>query len=445
MKPAFVLVASCLLTLSAVAAATTFPAPDALPARPDLPDPLVMLDARAVATQSQWFHERRPELKALFQHYMYGHFPPAPKSVKAELRREDSQALNGKATLKEITLTFGPPAAPKINLLLVIPNARQGRVPVILGLNFCGNHTVLDDPRIALPTVWMPNYCPGCSNNAATDAGRGQDAPSWDIAQVIDRGYALATFYHGDIDSDRPDATDGLRAFTAKGGMRGWLKAPRKDTRCPACPARYENGDYDWGTLASWAWGLERAVDYLVKDKAIDKQRIAVFGHSRNGKTALLAGAFDERIGLILCHQAGCGGSAPSRGKVGESVKAINDHFPHWFNAAFKQFNDAPERLPFDQHELIALCAPRPVLLSNATEDQWANPQGQFDMVRAVDSLYRWLAGDGLAVTKMPETGHLVASRLGYFIRPGKHSTRPEDWKAFCDFADAQWGPAKAK
>ena len=104
-------------------------------------------------------------------------------------------------------------------------------------------------------------------------------------------------------------------------------------------------------------------------------------GHSRLGKTALLAGAFDERIALVIPHQAGCGGSAPSRGKVGESVKQINNGFPHWFNGAFKEFNDQPDRLPFDQNCLVALVAPRPVLFSNAVEDTWANPEGQFEVL----------------------------------------------------------------
>jgi len=218
------------------------------------------------------------------------------------------------------------------------------------------------------------------------------------------------------------------------------LEAPPAGLRCPACPERYERGEYDWSTIATWAWGFQRAVDFLLTDPAVDPARLAVFGHSRNGKTALLAGAFDERIGLVLCHQAGCGGSAPSRGKVGESVKQINDRFPHWFNAAFKQFNDAPERLPFDQHQLIALCAPRPVLLSNAVEDEWANPSGQFEMLVAATPVYRLLGVPGLEAAQMPEPGRLVASRLGYFIRPGKHSTTSEDWKAFLDFCDAQWG-----
>jgi hypothetical protein len=136
--------------------------------------------------------------------------------------------------------------------------------------------------------------------------------------------------------------------------------------------------------------------------------------------------------------QAGCGGTAPSRGKIGESVKAINDRFPHWFDDHFKQFNDATARLPFDQHCLVALMAPRPVLFSNAEEDTWANPAGQFDMLEAADPVYRLLGAEGLAATSMPPSRKLVNSRLGYFIRPGKHSMTTEDWGAFLDFADRQ-------
>src|SRR5581483_953464 len=117
-------------------------------------------------------------------------------------------------------------------------------------------------------------------------------------------------------------------------------------------------GPHDWGTIAAWAWGIQRAIDYLVTDPDIDAARIIVVGHSRLGKTALLAGAFDERVAMAIPLQAGCGGTAPSRGKVGESVKQINTAFPHWFDDEFKTFNDQPERLPFDQHELVALCAP---------------------------------------------------------------------------------------
>jgi len=139
---------------------------------------------------------------------------------------------------------------------------------------------------------------------------------------------------------------------------------------------------------------------------------------------------------MAIPHQAGCGGTAPSRGKIGESVEQINKAFPHWFNDTFPLFDDAVDRLPFDQHALVALVAPRPVLFTNAIEDQWANPSGQFEVLKAADPVYRFLGVEGLATSTMPEPGKLVGSRLGYFIRPGKHSMTEEDWKVFLDFAD---------
>ena len=157
-----------------------------------------------------------------------------------------------------------------------------------------------------------------------------------------------------------------------------------------------------------------------------------------------MAGAFDERIALVIPHQAGCGGTAPSRGKVGESVKQINNGYPHWFNAEFKKFNEAPERLPLDQHFLVALCAPRPVLFSNAQGDQWANPSGQFQILRAADPVYRLLGVEGLAAQEMPPQHRLVDSRLGYYIREGNHSMTADDWGVFLNFADRHWrGPGK--
>jgi hypothetical protein len=377
-----------------------------------LPDPLVMFNGERVTTPEQWVKARRPELKALFEHYMYGTAPAAPASVEGRVERSDPRALGGKATLQEVTLTFGPPDVPKIHLLLMVPNERGGPAPVFVGMNFCGNHAVVKDPAVRLPTVWMYPFLPGVKDNRATEAGRGSQVDTWAADDVIGRGYALATFYSGDVDPDRPDVREGIQ------------------------PHYRARGAYDWGTIAAWAWGVQRAVDYLRTVKTLDPERIAVVGHSRLGKTALLAAAFDERIALAIPHQAGCGGTAPSRGKVGESVKQINDHFPHWFNAAFKEFNDHPDRLPFDQNDLVALVAPRPVLLSNAVEDTWANPEGQFEVLRAAEPVYRLLGAGGLDARRMPEPGRLVDSRLGYFIRPGKHSMTREDWKVFLAFAD---------
>ncbi|HZS09639.1 MAG TPA: acetylxylan esterase [Blastocatellia bacterium] len=409
---------SAILVTATMAQQRTFPEVPELPERKGLPDPLVMFHGQRVTTKEQWVNKRRPELKALFQHYMYGYLPPAPDRVRAKVTLTDKNFFGGRATMKEVTIAFGPPAAPKLHLLMFIPNRRRGPAPVILGLNFCGNHTLTSDLRVSLPQGWVPKSCPGVTENKATDAGRGKGIDGgWAIEQAIDRGYAVASFYHGDIAPDKPDFTDGIFPHYLKAGQT-------------------QPGPHEWGAIAAWAWGAQRAVDYLVTDRAIAHDRIALFGHSRNGKAAILAAAFDERIALVFPHQAGCGGTAPSRGTVGESVKAINDRFPHWFNDTFLLFNEDTARLPFDQHCLIALMAPRPVLLTNATEDTWANPAGQFEMLQAADKVYRFLGAGGLEADQMPEPGRLVDSTLGYYIRPGKHSTTAEDWKVFLDFAD---------
>jgi hypothetical protein len=401
-----------------------FAAADRLPVQPALPDPLVMLDGTPVITAEVWNARRKPELKALFQHYMYGYLPPAPAKIAFTIDREDRQYFGGKATLREISIRFGPDGTPPIRLLLVVPNGDKP-APVFVGLNFNGNHTLLNDPAIALPTVWMPERSPGTVDHKATDAGRGKNADVWNVEYVVGRGYALASFYCGDLDPDRPDFTDGVHPHYFK-------------------PGQTKPGPHDWGAVAAWAYGVHRVVDYLQQDKSIDAARIAVVGHSRLGKAALFAGAFDERIALVIPSQAGCGGTAPSRGTVGESVKQINDRFPHWFNDTFPLFNDDTAKLPFDQHCLIALCAPRPVLLSNAVEDQWANPAGQFEMLRAADPVYRLLGSGGLHAQAIPEVGTLVDGPLGYWIRPGKHAMTKPDWETFVRFADEHFATAAA-
>jgi dienelactone hydrolase len=416
----------CLATLHvasmSVAVGADFPDVSQLKPISELPDPLAMFDGRKVTSAEQWNKERRPELKALFQHYMYGFLPPAPENVSATIDLEDNNYFGGKATLKLVTIKFGPKDAPPIQLLLMVPNKRTGPAPAFFGLNFCGNHTALDDSRIPLPQVWMPERCPGCKGNVASETGRGAQKDVWSLEKVIDRGYAVATAYNGDIDPDKPDFTDGVHPHYLKAGQTS-------------------PGPHDWGTIAAWAWGLHRIVDYLVTDRDIDKTRLAVVGHSRLGKTALLAGAFDERIALVIPHQAGTGGSSPSRktGKAltkAESVTRINTSFPHWFNDEFTKFNDRTELLPFDQHCLAALCAPRPVLLTNAEDDAWADPEGQFQMLHAAEPVYRLLGAGGLEATEFPGFDKLISSRLGFFIRQGKHSMTPADWDIFLEFAD---------
>ncbi|MEP6669691.1 MAG: acetylxylan esterase [Chthoniobacter sp.] len=404
------------------AADTSYPDPQSLPANPSLPEALVSGDGQRVTTREAWQEKRAPELRRLFQHYEYGTWPETAK-VTAKVTREDKAALGGKATLREITLSLSHPEGGQIHLLLVTPNDAKKPSPVFLGLNFNGNLALLPDPQIFVPPGWKSK------KGETLEQSRGSEADKWALDQSIAHGYAVATFWNSEFVPDDKDAAEAMLQKLRPAGST-------------------ERGPSDTATIAAWAWCLSRAVDYLVTDPALDAKRIAVVGHSRNGKTALLAAAFDERIALVVPSQAGCGGSAPCRvsaelstegangRSIVETVKRINTSFPHWFSGNFKAFNTEPAKLPFDQHELIALCAPRPVLLSCATEDLWANPAGQFDMLRAADPVYKLVAGDGLGATQMPEVSKLLPSRLGYYIRPGKHSMTREDWAVWLDYAD---------
>jgi len=426
---AFVILAAMISTASLTAQESALPDPQSLLLNASLPDPLVSSAGQRIVTKEAWREQRAPELRRLFEHYEYGVWPEAAK-VTANVTREDKAAIGGKATLREITLALSHPNGAEIHLLLVTPNDAKKPAPVFLGLNFNGNHALLADPQISFPRGWKPK------NGENIEETRGSELDKWALDQSIARGYAVATFWNGDVVPDEKGAAEaalqrirgqslkltGLNIYGVKDPIEGTLTVE----------GSAERGPTDTATIAAWAWCLQRAVDYLVTDPAIDAKRIALVGHSRNGKTALLATAFDGRVAMVVPSQAGCGGTAPCRvstelsalGANGrptvETVRQINTSFPHWFCGNFKAFNEEPARLPFDQHELIALCAPRPVLLSCATEDVWANPPGQFEMLRAADPVYKLVAGDGLGATEIPEVSKLLPSRLGYYIRPGK-------------------------
>lgn len=405
-----------LLMPAALFAAGVFPEPSALPAKPELPDALVMLDGARIATRADWEAKRKPELRALVQHYEYGLIPPAPGKLEFRTLAEPREIFGGKATLREVAVRWDDRG--ELALLVVVPTKRSKPAACFVGLNFNGNHALVSEEAVRVP--------PGARS---AEMARGKELDTWAIEQSIDRGYAVASFFNGDvIPDDKALAPERLKAF---------LPAGRNATDADA-PA----------TIACWAWGFMRAVDYLAQQPEIDAKRIAVVGHSRNGKTALLAAAMDERIALAIPSQAGSGGTGPSRvapalaapranGRpTAETIAVINGAFPHWFCGNFKAFNGTPEKLPFDQHALIALCAPRPVLVSNAEEDLWANPAGQFDVLRAADPVYRLVSGEGCDAASQPASGQLLASRLGYFIRPGQHSMTKADWAVWLDYAD---------
>ncbi len=383
-----------------------------------VPDVLTRFNGRKIKSERVWLKKQRPEIQKKFTEEIYGKVPGELKISEVKVWETSDNALNGTATRKQLSLFFTKKDRTlEVNVLMYLPKSVE-KAPVFLACNFNGNHTISNDPAIRLTESWVENDpSVGFINNQVTEQSRGCKSDSWPVEQIIKAGYGLVTVYYGDIDPDKNDFSDGIHPFFYEGNQT----RPKSN---------------EWGSVAAWAWGLSRVMDYLETDNQVDAKKVAVLGHSRLGKAALWAGANDQRFAMVISNESGCGGAALSKRIFGETVERINSSFPHWFCDNFKKYNDKEDLLPVDQHMLLAMIAPRPLYVASAADDLWADPKGEFLSAKYASAVYELLGLEGLPAKEMPKVNQPVMGTIGYHIRSGKHNLTQYDWEQYIKFAD---------
>ncbi len=381
-----------------------------------LPEVLKTATGKTIRNKKDWESLRRPEILEIFSREVFGRTPQQALPVTYTLISENKTALGGKATRKEIKACFSSSGEHCVSILMYVPNTPRP-APVFLGLNFEGNHEVYADTGIQLNTRWMRRTdIRGVVNHQATEASRGQLYSRWQVETLIERGYGLVTVYQGDFELDRRDRSGdkGIRQLFPVTGA----------------------GD-EWGSIALWAWGLSRVMDYLETDPRVDAEKVALVGHSRLGKTAIWAGAQDQRFAMVISNNSGEGGSSLSRRNYGETIADLNRAVPYWFCPNYKKYNDKADDLPVDAHLLLALIAPRPLYVASATLDTWCDPKGEYLAAYEAGPAYALYGRKGLATADMPPPDTPVGTgALGYHLRTGDHDITAYDWENYLNFAD---------
>ncbi|QPH40105.1 alpha/beta hydrolase family protein [Pedobacter endophyticus] len=357
-----------------------------------LPDVLKTGNGKKITSRKNWEAKRRPEILSLFEENIYGKMPPRLDSLKFMISNIDSNAMNGKALLKEIQITVWRKGNfLSFPLVLFIPKNRTKPAPAFLLINN--------------------------RSKKNTDPTRVEKSTFWPAEMIIDSGYAIAAFHNADVTPDRKDSyRQGLleKIFPEEIQKPDGIKA-----------------------IGAWAWAASRVMDYFQTDNDIDFNKVAIVGHSRGGKTALWAAAQDQRFAMVLSSCSGSTGAALARRRYGETVSLINRQFPHWFNDNYKKYNNQVDRLPVDQHMLIGLIAPRPVYVTNATEDRWADPRGSFLSLVNAKPVYDLYKKKTMLPASFPDTNSpTIRSAIGYHFRDGKHDLNVYDWTNFIKFAN---------
>ena len=371
-----------------------------------LPKILLSKNGIKINTIEKWENIRRNEILSYFENQIYGRAPLKEILPIFEIVENNSITLNGDAIRKQYKLSFKKNGKIlSLILLMYIPNKKE-KSPAFLAYNFGGNYTISNDTCIYVE-----------KKNTARIIKRGENILRWPINKIIKSGYALITLNYNDIDPDKNNFSDGIHSLF------------------------YENGtlkpkDNEWGSIAAWSWGLSRVLDFLENESLIDTRKIVLLGHSRLGKTALWAGAKDERFSIVISNNSGCGGAALSRRRFGEKVSDINTNYPHWFAKNFHKYNDKESLLEVDQHMLISLIAPRPVYVASASQDSWADPKGEFLSAKFAKDVYKLYGYHERGLNLFPKVNKPIRGRIGYHVRKGKHDITLFDWEEYIKFSD---------
>lgn len=395
-----------------------FPTVDELPAREEIPALLESFDGTRVAeTRQDWEDWRRDELNELFSFYLYGYTPDRPITIAARRLSVEPDFVPGVIAYEEHEIDLLAATSIRVGQMHVSIFLPVGVAspPVFIAPNRCGNQEVSTDPSIRATTAWFGDNC-----GATVEETRGARASQWPIEAIVGAGFAFVAFHESELDADDP-------AEVHSGAIQAAFEDRRRDPRIR------------WGRIAAWAWGVSRVVDFLVPSGLVDPERIAVVGHSRRGKTALLAGARDPRIAMVIAHQSGTGGAALTHviAPGSESVFAINTAFPAWFDDVYPTFAMNETRLPIDQHMLVALSAPRLVLVTDGADDAWAEPTSAEQSVELADPAWSLYGEPG--IVREPDGTCSLEGRLAWRVRPGEHELTHDDWTTFLAFARAHW------
>lgn len=348
---------------------------------------------------------QKVDLKQKFESAIYGPYPN-PEDKFFELARTVIlvPALEDIATVEQITYASQSGIVGDLKLILITPTRLQTPVPVIITQNFCGNHASFPFPGIAKPVVPYPEFCEENMMSPVVRTIMGEHLMVAPIRRILESGYALAGFYPAEI-------------------------VPDDDWLAPIYLDRFAENT---GAIITWAWGFNRVAEALNQDGRLDATKTAVWGHSRHGKAALVAAAFEDQIDLVISHQSGTGGASLNKSGIGESIKAITTTYPFWFSPNYQKYANDPQTMPVDQHQLIALAAPTPILLGNGQHDKWSDPQSAWQALQGATPIYELYGATGLNQPDLLSPN--FDSNLVFHMRPGPHGTRVSDWQAFLDF-----------